>query len=197
MTTAAGTSDGTEGCDNVSVPVAGANEGQSLTIQQKVRAVYNSNGVQVLVAGIIVANFATNIVEKQVDPTGAIYSAPPGWGVFEVLDFIYNVLFLVELMVNFYAHFFWTFWSAWNVFDVVVVTIGVINMMELPLPKAFSLLRMMRAFRVFRLFKRVKSLNRIIVAIVHAVPGVMNAFLILAIVMSIYAILAVEFYHVI
>jgi len=41
----------------------------------------------------------------------------------------------------------------------------------------------------------VHSLNKIIVAIVHAVPGVINAFLILAIVMSIYAILAVEFYY--
>merc|ERR1719443_220985 len=57
------------------------------------------------------------------------------------------------------------------------------------------MLRMMRAFRVFRLFKRVHSLNKIIVAIVHAIPGVTNAFLILAIVMSIYAILAVEFYY--
>jgi len=41
----------------------------------------------------------------------------------------------------------------------------------------------------------VHSLNKIIVAIVHAIPGVCNAFLILAIVMSIYAILAVEFYY--
>merc|ERR1712216_770396 len=54
---------------------------------------------------------------------------------------------------------------------------------------------MMRAFRVFRLFKRVHSLNKILVTIVHAIPGVANAFLILAIVMSIYAILAVELYH--
>merc|ERR1719353_602550 len=98
-------------------------------------------------------------------------------------------------MVNFYAHFFWTFWSAWNIFDTVVVTIGVINLLKLPLPKAFSLLRMMRAFRVFRLFKRVKSLNKIIVAIACAVPGVMNAFLILTIIMCIYAILAVEFFR--
>jgi len=40
----------------------------------------------------------------------------------------------------------------------------------------------------------VKSLNKIIVAIVHAVPGVANAFAILAIVMCIYSILAVEFF---
>merc|ERR1719454_2497240 len=94
-----------------------------------------------------------------------------------------------------YAHWLCQFWrSSWNVFDVVVITIGIVNTAKIPLPKAFSLLRMMRAFRVFRLFKRVKSLNKIIVAIVHAVPGVSNAFLILGIVMAIYSILAVEFY---
>jgi len=38
-------------------------------------------------------------------------------------------------------------------------------------------------------------MGKIIVAIVHAIPGVTNAFLILFIVMSIYAILAVEFYY--
>merc|ERR1719247_1534795 len=95
-----------------------------------------------------------------------------------------------------YGHWARAFWcSGWNIFDVVVVTIGIVNTVKLPLPSAFSLLRMMRAFRVFRLFKRVASLNKIIVAIARAVPGVLNAFLILAIVMSIYAILAVEFYH--
>jgi hypothetical protein len=106
------------------------------------------------------------------------------------------VAFTIELGINLYAHWFKLFWkSGWNIFDAIVVSIGVINTIKLPLPPAFSLLRMMRAFRVFRLFKRVHSLNKIIVAIVHAIPGVCNAFLILAIVMSIYAILAVEFYY--
>lgn len=97
--------------------------------------------------------------------------------------------------INLYGHWFKEFWrSRWNVFDVIVVSIGIITTF-FELPKAFSMLRMMRAFRVFRLFKRVHSLNKIITAIAHAIPGVANAFLILAIVMSIYAILAVEFYY--
>ncbi|CAE8669548.1 unnamed protein product, partial [Polarella glacialis] len=55
-------------------------------------------------------------------------------------------------------------------------------------------LRMMRAFRVFRLFKRVKPLNKLMVSLAKAVPGVVNAFFILLLVMSIYAILAVDFF---
>lgn len=164
---------------------------RKLPWQDAVADRYNSVQVQVGVAVLIGANFLTNIVEKEIDPKGTKYEE-----VFEGFNLVYNVAFTIELVANIYGHWFLEFWqSSWNVFDAVVVSIGLVNMMKLPLPSAFSMLRMMRAFRVFRLFKRVHSLNRIIVAIVHAIPGVINAFIILGIVMSIYAILAVEFYH--
>jgi len=159
--------------------------------QVAVAKFYNSTPTQVGVALIIGLNFLTNIVEKQIDPFGDLHD-----GVFGALGLAYNIIFTIELAFNMYGHWCKPFWSSgWNIFDVIVVAIGVINTLNLPLPSAFSLLRMMRAFRVFRLFKRVASLNKIIVAIARAVPGVLNAFLILAIVMSIYAILAVEFYQ--
>ena len=53
---------------------------------------------------------------------------------------------------------------------------------------------MIRAFRVFRLFKRIKSLNKIIVSLGKAVPGVLNAFFVVFLVMCIYAILGVDFF---
>merc|ERR1719456_1258156 len=95
-----------------------------------------------------------------------------------------------------YAYWLCRFWkSAWNVFDFIVVSIGLLTMFNAPLPGPFKMLRMMRAFRVFRLFKRIKSLNKIMVSLARAVPGVVNAFVILFIVMCIYSILAVEFYR--
>jgi hypothetical protein len=57
-----------------------------------------------------------------------------------------------------------------------------------------TLLRNLRAFRVFRLFKRIKSLNKILQALARAVPGVVNAFAVLLLVMSVYAILGVEIF---
>jgi len=161
---------------------------QKLPHQDTVFLFYNDVKIQVSVAILIGANFLTNIVEKEIDPKGIHYISE-----FAAFNYFYNVAFTIELIVNLYGNWWKAFWrSGWNVFDAVVVSIGLVNMMELPLPAAFGMLRMMRAFRVFRLFKRVKSLNKIIVAIVHAIPGVSNAFLILGIVMSIYAILAVE-----
>merc|ERR1719498_886512 len=83
--------DGGTGGDVV-VPISG-NHGRTtpLTTQEKVSVFYNSNTIQVVVACIISANFATNIVEKQVDPTGVKYSA-----VFTVFELFYNIAFTIE-----------------------------------------------------------------------------------------------------
>ena len=56
------------------------------------------------------------------------------------------------------------------------------------------MLKTLRAFRVFRLFKRVPALNKIINSLLRSIPGVMNAFIIMVIVMSIYAIIGVELF---
>jgi len=113
-----------------------------------------------------------------------------------VIDAMFNIMFGIELGINMYAFWLCRFWkSGWNIFDFVVVLIGWIFMFKIKLPSFLGLLRMMRAFRVFRLFKRVKSLNKIMTAIMRCIPGVANAFLILLLVMSFYAIVAVEFFR--
>ncbi|CAE7302361.1 SCN5A, partial [Symbiodinium pilosum] len=141
--------------------------------------------VQLSVAALIAGNFIMNVVEKWIDPDGDTY--PDIWVGF---DIFFNVSFAVELLWNMYSFWLRRFWkSAWNVFDVIVVTIGLMNLVLSDLPGPLSLLRMMRAFRVFRLFKRVESLHKIMKSLSKAIPGVANAFLILLLVMSIYAIL--------
>lgn len=161
-----------------------------LKYQLHAAKLYADFRIQVFVASLICANFATNIIEKQIDPNREDFMS-----LWEPVDYFYNIVFLMELILNMYGYWFVVFWtSAWNWFDVVVVSIGVLEMAQVPLPGELSLLRMMRAFRVFRLFKRVKSLNKIAVSILRSVPGVLNAFLIMIIVMSIYAMLGVQFY---
>jgi hypothetical protein len=183
--------------------------------QRQAREFYTDTRIEVFVAFLIGANFLTNIVEKTIDPRYGSRGLTEKWcyeegnteaGYCEKMiqqeqvwwgfALFYNIAFTIELVVNMYGlqggYAFWK--SSWNVFDFVVVSIGVLGYMPITLPGPFALLRMMRAFRVFRLFKRVKSLNKILVSLARAVPGVMNAFLIMLIVMCIYAILGVEFY---
>jgi len=149
--------------------------------------------MQMCVAIIIIANFLMNVMAKQIDPDGTKYT-----GTWEDLELIFNIIFLVELLLNMYGHWAKEFWnSGWNLFDFVVVAIGTLDMAQVELPGPFGLLRMMRAFRVFRLFKRIEALNKILTSIFGAIPGVSNAFLIMFIVMSIYAVLGTGFFRII
>jgi len=151
---------------------------------------YNKPNVQFFIAALIIINFMTNILEKELDPSGEKYKKT--W---RVLEHAFNAVFLIELLINMYAHWRKMFWaSSWNVFDFIVVCVGCVGfVVELAGP--LKLLRTLRAFRVFRLFKRIKSLNMIIVMIVSAIPGVSNAFLVMVLCISIYALIGVEFYY--
>jgi len=155
--------------------------------QDSVAWIYKHTITEISVAMLIVSNFLTNIVEATFDPEKNKYP-----DAFAAMEHLFNFCFTVELVINMYAFWFRKFWqSGWNVFDFVVVSIGLITTFNIDLGP-LSLLRMMRAFRVFRLFKRIKSLRKIAEGLVSAIPGVVNAFAILLLVMCIYAIIGVE-----
>merc|ERR1719265_2284818 len=114
--------------------------------------------------------------------------------VFTVFEWIFNLLFGVELVVNMYANFFLPFWKdSWNIFDFFIVAISWLSQLGL-LQGGISVLRLFRAFRVFRLFKRIKSLRQIIAGILKSLPGVSNAFVILGLVMGIWSIMGKNFF---
>jgi len=118
--------------------------------------------------------------------------------VFIIFEEFFFWAFLIELSMNYYRYADYRlneFWKdGWNCFDSFIVGVTILFKMPFELPVYLKYLRLLRAFRVFRLFKRIKSLNKIIVSLGKAVPGVSNAFLILLLVMAIYAILGVELF---
>jgi len=169
--------------------------------------IYTYPPVEYFVAFLIVANFFISITEKWIDPLAGHMNPDrrkyaDTWN---AIGLLFNILFLIEILANMYAYWLWDFWlvkgagnkwslNGWNCFDFIVVLIGWLLQVNVALPGPLKLLRLMRAFRVFRLFKRVKSLNKIIVSLGRAVPGMVNAMMIMLIVMSIYAMLGVEFF---
>ena len=108
--------------------------------KDQVKAFYDHKWIQIFIAGLILANFATNLIEKEIDPGGNRF--PGTFGVFE--DF-FNIVFLLELIANAYGNWFWPFLcSSWNIFDLIVVAVGCISLSFLnlpPLPGPFKLLR--------------------------------------------------------
>jgi len=163
------------------------------SLQDRASLFYSNGRTQAVVAALIVGNFLTTIVQMTVDPRELRYE-----GGFYMITSFFNVCFLIELIINLYAHWFWKFWwwpgCSWNWFDFLVVTLGMLDVFKVPMPGPLSLIRNLRAFRVFRLFKRIKALNQILKALSRAVAGVSSAFVVITIVMSIYAILGVAFF---
>merc|ERR1740130_763036 len=151
---------------------------------------YKLDKVQLSVAALIFANFVVSAVNSQVLPQEGSVAKES----FFILETILTFIFLIELVWNMYGNACLPFWrSGWNIFDFLIVLISVLSLIFKGLP-AFNVLRLFRAFRVFRLFKRIKSLRCIIEGVFAAMPGVTNAFMVLAILMGIWSIMGVEFF---
>jgi hypothetical protein len=168
-------------------------QNKPLPYQREVRRYYTNPRVVWSVAGIIIANFIVNILEKEYDQD---LQRPKYTSLWETADFVFNIVFLAELLWNMYGYGFGrAFWkSGWNVFDFFIVAVGILLITGIELGE-LQKLKLLRAFRVFRLFKRIKSLNRIIMALLASIPGVANAFVIVFIFFCIYAILGVELFR--
>jgi len=164
--------------------------------QQAVRRGYQNPYVQWFIAVLILGNFFTNIIEKQIDPLNENY--PEVW---VLVEFAWNLVFILELVWNIWGHWYSSLrikghflCSGWNIFDTIVVAVSLPSMTGAELPPAATNLRIVRAFRVFRLFKRIKSLRKILASLAKAVPGMFNATVVTGLVMCIFAILAVDLF---
>jgi voltage-gated sodium channel len=82
------------------------------------------------------------------------------------LDKICLGVFLIELILKFYAYrgLFWR--SGWNVFDFAVVAVALV-----PGAGPWSVLRSLRVLRVLRLLTVIPSLRKVVAAFLHAIPG--------------------------
>jgi len=164
--------------------------------QEKVRASYENVYVQWFIAGLILGNFITNIVEKEIDPWNDHY--PEQW---IKIELAWNIIFVFELVWNMWGHWYSSLRipghflsSGWNIFDTIVVSVSLPSMTGAELPPGTDNLRIVRAFRVFRLFNRIKSLRKILASLANALPGMLNAAAVQVLVMCIFAVLAVDLF---
>jgi hypothetical protein len=162
--------------------------------QKWVRDKYESGPIQIFVAVLIGINFFVSAINAQLLPGEGTAEED----IFKGFEIFFALAFTIELIWNMYGRFWCMFWtgegSGWNVFDFVIVAISLMSLFLSDLP-GISVLRLFRAFRVFRLFKRIPSLRMIIEGILASLPGVLNAFLVLGILMGIWSIMGVEFFR--
>jgi voltage-gated sodium channel len=118
------------------------------------------------------------------------------------IDLATTVLFTVELLINIFAHSenrgheFVTHATNW--FDVIIVAVSLFNSISLAtgstIPGA-KVIRLLRLGRVLRLFAAFKDLQKLMAAISAALVPVCNAFLMLLIIVSVYAVLGTNFFR--
>lgn len=165
-----------------------ATDGKSW-LEEQCFLIYNSTKVQIGLAVIIFLNFGVAIVEAQMHPL-----SPPEKQTFGTIELAFNIVFLVELLVNIKGHYFLPFWkNPWNVFDFCVVVISWLSMGISSLP-GLSVLRLFRAFRILRLARRVPILRKLILGVMATISPTLNAFAILCLVLGIWSILGVGFF---
>ena len=97
-------------------------------------------------------------------------------------------VFCFDLVLRTYTYRQMLFRSVVAYFDFFIVCASCL-MLFMPGMPGVSVLRLFRAFRVVRLFRRVKSLNKIVESLIRSVPGVVNSFVLLNLVMAIFAAL--------
>jgi len=165
-------------------------QNEILPYQRDVRWFYLLPRIQILVAVVIFLNFVTAAAQAQILPE----RNSPISRLFLTLEYIYVYVFLVELVINLYGHWWRAFWSCgWNWFDFIIVIVSFLSLYFPDLP-AVSVLRLFRAFRVVRLFKRVKEMKKIIEGILRSLVALSWAFCVMSVIMGIWAVIGVDLF---
>ena len=186
--------DGNIGIDEVHKWLADRGAVEWLPYRKGVKQFYQGRLTQMVVSVVILFNFVSNIVQKEIDPYAP--EAQQYAQTWQNIDDVCAILFMVELVINLYGSFFRPFFrSAWNWLDLLVVILGICSLARIREVSEFRIVRVIRTFRVARIFKRFESLNKILTSLFFAVPGVLNALAITLIVMSIYAVVAVDLFR--
>lgn len=157
--------------------------------QKEIYDLYTAKPIQTMVVCVIVMNYLVSVIQVEILPE----QGSTGDTVFQAFEWIFNIIFLIELLLNMYAYFFKAFWlNNWNIFDFLIVAISWVSMLaDFP---GIAVLRLFRAFRVFRLFKRIPSLRMIITGVLKSLPGMANAIAVLLLVMGVWSIMGVQFF---
>jgi len=117
----------------------------------------------------------------------AVRFNPRAQSIFDNIDFIFLLIFTIELALNFIYHGIYLFLNGWLVFDFFVVMSSWF----------FSSLKVIRTFRIFRslrLIGRIPSLRKLIDALFDIVPDLLVICLFLAINFYIFGVLFTQLF---
>lgn len=152
-----------------------------MTVRDRVREMVESRRFQYAIMLVIVLNAAT---------LGAETAPGMDEGLLGYLDLAALTIFVIELLLKFYAYRGRFFRDPWNCFDLAVVSIAL-----MPASGAFAVLRALRVLRLLRLISVVPSMRRVVSTLLAAVPGVISIVGLLVLMIYISAVMATNLFR--
>jgi voltage-gated sodium channel len=98
-------------------------------------------------------------------------------------------VFIIELILRFFAYRLDFFRNPWSIFDLCVIGIALV-----PSQDAFSALRAARALRTLRLISAFPKLRKVIEGLVMAIPGICAIAGVMAIIICVFSLIASKLY---
>jgi voltage-gated sodium channel len=152
-------------------------------LRAKVRNFVELRIVRNAILGIIIFNAVTLGLS-----TSEVIMANGG-GLIGLIDNVVLTVFVVELLLKFYAYRMDFFRNAWNIFDLLVVSVGL-----LPQTDSLSALRGLRVIRAMRLLSVVPQMRAVVQALLDALPGMFAVIIMISIVFYVFAVMATIMY---
>lgn len=156
---------------------------QSLSLRDRAREFIERKSVTNAILGVIIFNAVTlglSTSQTMQDNIG---------GLLAVIDRIVLTIFVVELLIKFYAYGLRFFSNAWNIFDLVVVGLGL-----LPDKGGLSALRGLRVIRAMRLLSVIPQMRAVVQALLDALPGMGAVIIMISIVFYVFGVMATLMY---
>ena len=150
---------------------------------------YNSTGMQVIAALIMLGGFSTRIAESAILPNepanGQLERA------FWIIDLVFIALYGADLLLNFAAHCFIPFFlDGWNVYDLLVVSLSIASLCVDVLP-GFSILRCLRLLKIAGIYQTGSAAPRCLVtALTISFLPILSTFAMFLLISCIYAVFA-------
>ncbi|WP_092529685.1 ion transporter [Amycolatopsis arida] len=154
-----------------------------MTRRDRVRKLVEHRRFQHFIIAVIIVNAVTLALETS-------QRMLTGYGqLLHTVDYLALSIFVVELLLKFYAYRGGFFRDSWNVFDLVVVGIALV-----PAAGPFAVLRALRVLRILRLISVVPSMRRVVSGLLAAVPGMASIAALLALIIFVAGVMATKLF---
>ena len=156
-------------------------------LRGRVQALITARWFQTFITTVIVLNAVTLGLDTIKVVTGAgngNVGRVIGW-----LDVFFLSIFIVEILLRLFVQRLQYFRDGWNWFDMLVVGVAI-----MPTTDGLSALRTLRIMRALRLLSMIPSMRSVVSGLVHALPGMFSAMILLALIHYVFAVIGVHMF---